>query len=154
MRYAIRTEQLKPTPIAVIRRRAGKNELSRVVPEACGLVWGAVKAAGAKGGRHVAIYRHSADGQQFDLEIGAEVASDFPGHGEVVGSTLPGGQVAATTHFGPYSGLGGAHQAVQVWCTANKRTPVEPCWEIYGHWLDEWNVDPSKIRTDVYYLIG
>jgi len=87
------------------------------------------------------------------VEIGAEVETEFPGHGEVVGSTLPGGEVAATTHFGPYNRLGDAHQAVQDWCTANKRTPVEPCWELYGHWLDEWNKDPSKIRTDVYYLI-
>ena len=28
-----------------------------------------------------------------------------------------------------------------------------PNWEIYGHWVDEWNRDPSKIRTDVFYLI-
>ena len=152
MQYAIRTEQVKATPIAVVRRRASKNELPRVVPEACGVVWGAIKAAGAKGGRHVAIYRHSSDGE-FDVEIGAEVETEFPGHGEVVGSTLPGGEVAATTHFGPYNRLGDAHQAVQDWCAANKRTPVEPCWELYGHWLDVWNRDPSKIRTDVYYLI-
>jgi effector-binding domain-containing protein len=153
MQYAIRTEQLKPTPIAVVRRRAGKNELSRVVPEACGIVWSAIKAAGARGGRHVAVYRHAADGQ-FDVEIGAELASEFSGHGEVFASTLPGGQAAATTHFGPYNRLGDAHQAVQDWCAANKRTMVEPCWEVYGHWLDEWNKDPSKIRTDVYYLIS
>jgi hypothetical protein len=28
-----------------------------------------------------------------------------------------------------------------------------PNWEIYGHWLDEWNNDPAKIRTDVFYLL-
>ena len=26
-------------------------------------------------------------------------------------------------------------------------------WEIYGHWLEEWNKDASKIRTDVFYLV-
>jgi len=26
-------------------------------------------------------------------------------------------------------------------------------WELYGHWLDEWNSDPSKIRTDIFYLL-
>ena len=24
----------------------------------------------------------------------------------------------------------------------------------YGHWLPEWDNDPFKIRTDVYYLLG
>jgi effector-binding domain-containing protein len=152
MQYTIRTEQVKPIPLAVVHRRARQNELSRVVPEACGIVWGAIKAAGARGGRHVAIYRVRPGGQ-FDLEIGAEVESAFPGQGEVVGSTLPGGEVATTTHLGPYNRLGDAHQAIQDWCAANNRTPDEPCWEIYGHWLDEWNKDPSKIRTDVYYLL-
>jgi effector-binding domain-containing protein len=152
MTYDIRTEQAKPTPLAVVRRRVKHDEFSRVVPEACGIVWGAIKAAGAKGGRHVAIYRHTPDGQ-FDLEVGAEVGSPFAGQGEVVASSLPGGEVATTTHFGPYQRLGEAHKAVQDWCTANHRTPAEPCWEIYGHWLDEWNKDPSKIRTDVYYLL-
>ena len=31
---------------------------------------------------------------------------------------------------------------------------VGPSWEIYGHWRDEWNRDPSKIRTDVFYLLA
>jgi hypothetical protein len=28
-----------------------------------------------------------------------------------------------------------------------------PNWEVYGHWTDEWNSDPAKIRTDVFYLL-
>jgi hypothetical protein len=28
-----------------------------------------------------------------------------------------------------------------------------PNWEVYGHWKDEWNSDPSKICTDVFYLV-
>ena len=152
MGYTIRTERVKGTSIAVVRRRARQSELSRVVPEACGVVWKAIKAAGVKGGRLVAVYRH-ADGGQFDVEIGAEVDTEFPGSGEVVASMLPGGEVAATTLFGPYDRLGEVHKAVQDWCAANGRTAVEPCWELYGHWVEEWNRDPSKIRTDVYYLI-
>jgi hypothetical protein len=26
--------------------------------------------------------------------------------------------------------------------------------EVYGHWLDEWNTNPSRIRTDLYYLLS
>lgn len=152
MPYTIRTEQTKAVPIAIVRRRARQNELPRVVPEACGTVWNALKAMGIKGGRHVAVYRGDPK-QQLDVEIGAEVPAAIAGHGEVVGSTLPAGEVATTTHFGPYNQLGAAHQAVQDWCKANNRTPIEPSWEVYGHWVDEWNKDPSKIRTDIYYLL-
>jgi hypothetical protein len=37
---------------------------------------------------------------------------------------------------------------------ANDHTLAGPQWEIYGHWLPEWNKDPSQIRTDVYYLLA
>jgi hypothetical protein len=25
---------------------------------------------------------------------------------------------------------------------------------LYGHWQREWNADPSRVRTDVYYLLS
>ena len=82
-----------------------------------------------------------------------ELHEPFIDHGEVVGSATPGGLVAAATHFGPYSGLGGAHDAVRQWCAANHRQLAGPSWEIYGHWEEAWNADPSRIRTDVFYLL-
>lgn len=139
-------------PIAVVRRRTPQSQLSRVVPEACGLVWKAIKASGAKGGRHVAVYLGGSNGQ-LDVEIGAEVGDGFPGHGEVIASAIPSGQVAAATHFGPYGTMGVAHRAIVDWCAANHRTLAGPSWEIYGHWVDEWNREPAKIRTDIYYLL-
>jgi effector-binding domain-containing protein len=88
------------------------------------------------------------------VEVGAEVATPFTGHGEVVGSTTPAGSVATTTHYGPYGRLGDAHAAIRRWCADNGHTLTGPNWEVYGHWLDEWNNDPSKVRTDVYYLLA
>jgi hypothetical protein len=34
------------------------------------------------------------------------------------------------------------------------QTLAGPNWEIYGHWKDEWNNDPSKICTEVFYLLA
>jgi effector-binding domain-containing protein len=73
--------------------------------------------------------------------------------GDVVPSQLPAGTVAATTHFGPYNRLGEAHQAVIDWCNSHGHELIRPCWEPYPHWIDEWNHDPGKIRTDVFYLL-
>ena len=148
--YAVHVQQLNSVPLAVIRRRASASELSRVVPECCGLVWDAVRAQRAQAGRHVAIYW---DGS-IRLEVGVEIYGAFAERGEVVLSATPAGAVAWATHFGPYSGLGAAHDAVRGWCTANKRSLAGPSWEIYGHWQSEWDTNPSQIRTDVYYLLA
>ena len=151
MEYVVRLEQLDSRPLAVVRRRAQPQELSKVVPEACGTVWNVVRAQQVPGaGRHVAVYLDGA----INLEVGVELAAPFAGHGEVVGSGTPAGPAATTTHHGSYARLGDAHDAVRRWCAAAGHTPAGPCWEVYGHWQDEWNHDPSKIATDVYYLLA
>lgn len=150
MLYEVRIQQLESVPIAVIKRQVRQSELSRVVPECCGLVWNAVRAQQAKGGRHIALYW---DGS-IRLEVGVELLGPFAEQDGVVRSATPAGAVASVTHFGPYGAMGGAHEAIRQWCTANNRTLAGPSWEIYGHWQPEWNDDPSRIRTDVYYLLA
>jgi effector-binding domain-containing protein len=150
MEYEVRFEQQQGRPLAVVRRRARRQELAKVVPDACGLVWNVVRSQQIPGaGRHVAVYLDD----QINLEIGVELEAPFAGHGEVIGSTTPAGPVATTTHYGPYQLLQKAHEAIHRWCADNGRTLAGPSWEIYGHWRDEWNSDPSKITTDVYYLL-
>jgi effector-binding domain-containing protein len=150
MSYAVELQRLDSVPLAVIRRQARASDLARVVPECCGLVWDAVRAQQAQAGRHVAIYW---DGS-IRLEVGVELYGPFTEQGEVVRSATPGGAVAVATHFGPYGGLGAAHDAVRQWCKANNHRLAGPSWEIYGHWQPEWNADSSRIRTDVYYLLS
>jgi effector-binding domain-containing protein len=150
MEHDIRLEHRSATPLAVVRRRASSQELSKVVPDACGTVWRVIRSQQVAGaGRHVAIYW---DGE-INLEVGAEVAVPFPGCGEVVGSATPAGLVATTTHYGPYGQLGEAHEAIRRWCRQNGYTLAGPNWEVYGHWKDQWNSDPTKITTDVFYLL-
>src|SRR5215218_9490523 len=112
----VRLEQHAGLPLAVVRRRAAQHELSRVVPDACGTVWGVIRSQQVPGaGRHVAVYL---DGQ-INLEVGVELDAPFAGFGEVVGSTTPAGLVATATHYGPYGQLHKAHEAIHQWCQAN-----------------------------------
>jgi len=150
MSSAVQLQQLKSIPVAVIRRQARASELSRLVPECCGLVWNAVRAQQTKAGRHVAIYWDGA----IRLEVGVELLGPFAEQGDVVLSATPAGAAASATHFGPYSRLGEAHDAIHQWCKASNRTLAGPTWEIYGHWLPEWDTNPSQIRTDVYYQLA
>lgn len=147
---AVRLEQLPRVPLAVIRRTARAVELSRVVPECCGLVWNVVRAQHAPAGRNVAVYW---DGS-IRLEVGVELLGSFVEQGEVVRSATPAGLAASVTHLGPYHELGAAHDAVRDWCKDHEHAFAGPSWEIYGHWQPSWNSDPSQIRTDVYYQIS
>jgi effector-binding domain-containing protein len=146
----IHVRRLDSIPLAVIRRQASAFELSRVVPECCGRVWNAMRAQQIKAGRHVALYW---DGT-IRLEAGVEVFDPFADEGEVVHSSTPAGSIASTTHFGPYNSLGAAHDAIHQWCSAHNHRLAGPKWEIYGHWQQQWDADPSRIRTDVYYLLS
>jgi len=150
MQYVVRLEQLSGRPLAVVRRRAAAQELSRVVPAACGTVWNVIRAQQVAGaGRHVAVYLDC----QINLEVGVEMDGPFAAQGEVVASATPSGLVASTTHYGPYGGLHDAHEAIRLWCKTNGYPSAGPNWEVYGHWKDEWNSDPAKICTDVFYLL-
>src|SRR5262245_16584910 len=134
--HEVRIEHVASRPLAVVRRRARQQDLPKVVPEACGLVWNAIrslKLAGA--GRHIAIYWDC----EINLEVGVELDAPFTGHGEVIPSATPAGAAVTTTHFGPYNRLHEAHRAIRDWCTARGVSPAGPNWEIYGHWLPEWN---------------
>ena len=145
----VELRQLPSVPLAVIRRRVSASELARVVPEGCGIVWNALRAQQMRPGRHVAIYWNG----DIRLEVGVELAEPFVEKDGLVRSATPAGLTAFTTHVGPYGQLGRAHEAIQQWCITHGHRLLGPNWEIYGHWQSEWNEDPSKIRTDVFYQV-
>jgi effector-binding domain-containing protein len=151
MRYEIVMRHSEPNYTAVIRSRVRSEELSKFVPAACGEVWSVVRSLGLqRPGRHVALY--VGDGQG-SVEVGTEVSEPFPGNDRIQCSQLPAGRVATAVHFGPYARLGEAHAAIREWCVQHGHRPTNVSWEIYGHWLESWNADASKIRTDVFYLL-
>ena len=85
---AVQFDRLDSVPLAVIRRQTSASELSRVVPQCCGLVWNAVRAQQARAGRHVAIYWDSS----IRLEVGVELYGPFAElmrRGPGIGQALP-----------------------------------------------------------------
>lgn len=150
MTRQIRLEHPSPRPLAVVRRRGTSADLPRIIPEACGLVWTAVRTLNISGpGRHVAVFWDD----EINLSIGVEVAAPFTPAGDLECSFTPAGPVATAAHIGPYQTLAQTHQAVRDWCDRHGYGLAGPRWEIYGHWDEEWNRDPGKIRTDVFYLL-
>jgi effector-binding domain-containing protein len=150
MQHVVTLNHESGQPLTVVRRLASRQQLSTVVPAACGTVWNVIRSQQVPGaGRHVALYWDD----RINLEVGVELSAPFSGHGEVVPSATPAGLVASTTHYGPYGELHLAHAAIHRWCAGQGHRLAGPSWEIYGHWQDEWNNDPSKICTQVCYLV-
>src|SRR5262245_59497198 len=150
MNYDVQVEEVNSRPLALVRRRATSPDLAKVVPEACGTVWNSLRNQKIKGaGRHVAIYLDD----QINLEVGVELEVPYFGQGEVIGSATPAGKVASTVHFGPYNRLSEARRGIREWCMKHGYSLAGPNWEVYRHWKDEWNTGPTKIRTDVFYLL-
>lgn len=151
MKYEIRMDRMQSRPLAVVRRLAAPQALSQVVPEAIGVVWNVIRSQKLTGaGCNLAVYLDD----RISVEAGVELESEFTGLGNVVPSLTPAGWVVTSSHFGPYGQLGLAHDAIHRWCRENNRVLAGPRWEVYGHWKDEWNCDPSAVLTDVYYLLG
>jgi effector-binding domain-containing protein len=151
MSYVVEAKQVPATPVLVVRTRARQSELSRVVPNLCGIVWNFCKANGVSSpGRQVAVYRNWKDGEM-DVEVGVEVGAGAVAAGEVVLSALPTGTAATVTHMGSYALLGNANTAIRDWCKANGRETSGTSWEIYGHMGPD--TKPANVRTDVFYLL-
>jgi effector-binding domain-containing protein len=149
MPYQIKLTNTEAILTAVIRSHVQPKELSKFVPAACGEVWSFIRSAKLpRPGRHTALYLDAGL-----VEVGAEVSERFTGNERVHCSQLPAGCVVTTTHFGPYARLGDAHSEIRRWCAEQGHRLSSICWEIYGHWDESWNTDPSKIRTDVFHLL-
>ncbi len=84
-----------------------------------------------------------------DVEVGVLVSGSFEPEGRVIASELPGGEVARANHRGDYARLGVTHDAVRDQVAAHGRELAGPRWEIYGHWRE----DPSKLETEVFWLL-
>lgn len=84
-----------------------------------------------------------------DVEVGVLVSGPFEGEGRVIPSVLPAGEVATTTHRGPYGNLGVTHAAVRDYAESQGRELAGPRWEIYGHATP----NPDDAETHVFWLL-
>ena len=149
--YSVSLDVATPRTIAAVHARLPM----RAVPVAFGRYLDQVYAAARDGsvrldGQNVFVYRAASDQPtEADVAFGVGVTAPFDTVGNVQPTSLPVGQVARTTHWGNYAGLGAAHHAVIEWCRERRLRVTGTRWEVYGHWTE----DESNLRTDVFYLL-
>ena len=149
MAYVISLQRVEPRPIAAVRAQMPIRDVPSRFREFLDQVYAAAKTGAISlDGQNVFVYR-AAPSNLAEIEFGVGAKAPFAPIGHVEYRQTPGGDVATTTHWGDYSLLGPAHQAVVDWCKAEGRALAGTSWEVYGHWSD----DPSKRRTDIYQLL-
>jgi effector-binding domain-containing protein len=84
----------------------------------------------------------------FDVAAGFYVESPIDGDGHVVPVELPAGDVARTTHIGPYADLPKAYEAVAARAKQDGRELATEMWEEY---YSPPETPPAETRTDVYW---
>jgi effector-binding domain-containing protein len=85
---------------------------------------------------------------EFDVEAGFPVIGTPVSEGDVVASTLPGGEVAVVEHIGPYDAMTPAYKALTDWVEEHNSSVSGAPWEVYFSDPGE-EPDPAKWRTDI-----
>ncbi len=67
----------------------------------------------------------------FTVEAGMPVATPDSGEGDIYGTELAGGSAITTDYYGPYDGLGAAHEALKAWAIDHGHQPESGGWEVY-----------------------
>jgi effector-binding domain-containing protein len=146
MAPTVRVERVEATPLAAVRRTSSRGSLGRDIIAGFDAVWPVLRAQGVVTGRNVVVYHGGLD----DIEIAVEVNSPFEETDAVRRSQTPEGDAAAVTHWGDYSAMQPAYEALDHWCHSSGRRSAGVSWEVYGHWAE----DPSERRTDIYRLLA
>ena len=149
MPYQIRIHSAPVRHLAVVRRRLKWSELGSNLITLLDRVYLQVRAGMiTQDGHNVFVYR-DATKDSVTAEVGVEVAGSFDAIDDVVYSSTPSGKVASTLHIGPYSDLGRAYDALAQWCREHNHPRAKTYWEVYG----DWNEDPARLETEVFYLL-
>ncbi len=148
MAYDVHAEQAAARPLAAVRATTTPQRLSADIVRLLDMVWPVLREQGVRTGHNVVVYYGGGHGA-LTIDAGVEALTDFDSRGEVRGVATPAGEVATAAHYGEYSDMGAAYSALEQWCAGNQRKPTGVSWEVYG----DWDEDPARQRTDVYYLL-
>jgi effector-binding domain-containing protein len=146
--YEVTTEVARPRALAAVRGTTTQERLGADIVRLLNLVWPVLREQGVRTDHNVVVYRGGADGT-LTVDVGVEALTDFEDRGEVRHAFTPSGEVATVAYHGEYSGMAPAYAALDRWCRDSGRSPSGVSWEVYGDWED----DPAKLRTDLYYLL-
>jgi effector-binding domain-containing protein len=153
MSYEVEVKHVDRVPIAAIHGRARRDNMSIMIRKLFDEFY-ADPPPGVPRGLNIVYYDYrgeaSSTAEGIPLYAGVQLSAPCQPHGKIECLSTPSGEAAMVTHWGDYSQLGKAYEALQRWSKETGRKFVGPFWEVYGHHND----DPAKVQTDVYQLLA
>lgn len=148
MAYEVEVRSIAPQHVVSIRGTCRPEDVAVALSRSLPATFRYVIARGVQpaGRPFTRFFERSGDAVEF--EGGCPVSEPVDGEGEIVANVLPGGEVAATVHVGPYDDLPQAAAALLSWAAANGREAAGPPWEVYLSDPGEV-IDPFEWRTEV-----
>jgi effector-binding domain-containing protein len=148
--YEVREVVVAPRAVAGVRAQVRRGQVGQEFGRYLDQVYAAARTGAVSlDGQNIFIYR-AATADQLTVDFCVGATAPFEAVGAVMPLVTPAGRAMVTTHHGDYGGLGAASDAVRAWCGAHGHALAGPSWEVYGH----WDPDPSKLDTDVYWLLS
>jgi effector-binding domain-containing protein len=153
MAYEIEIKDLEERYVATIRAKTTPDKLSETFRELLPEIMAQVDKAGVQPPNPAFGIYHTYTKDEVDLEVGVPLPQPIPTEGRVTGRELPATLAAVTWHVGPYSSIGEAFRAVEVWIADKGKEATGPPWEVYWTGPAE-EQDSAKWRTEVGYPIA
>jgi effector-binding domain-containing protein len=127
--YEVELHELAPTPAAVIRKTVAWSEITSTVSQIFSAVSAYLKRVGAE--PDAAFGRYNPQGERIAMEVGFTIDRPVQGEGEIVATSLPGGEAAVCLHVGPYDTVSEAYAALTAWIKEQGREQAGAPWEVY-----------------------
>ncbi|HRF48518.1 MAG TPA: GyrI-like domain-containing protein [Anaerolineales bacterium] len=140
-------------PALAFRTRTRVTELPALMGRALGTVaeFLAVRGVTLAGPPFAAYFND--DMNDLEVAIGFPVARFVEGQGEVQPIEIPAGRHATCVHVGPYTGLGGAYEALTRWIKDRGETALGVVYEFYLD--DPDDTPPEALQTQIVFpLLG
>lgn len=141
----------EPVPTAVVRGSVRMDEIASFFDRAYPLVASVLEQQGVQPLEAFGYYL-SPPADTIELEAGFTTGSPVTVDGDVVASSLPGGDAARLTHVGPYDGLAQTWAELGRWMDEHGHRPAQAFWEVYVTQPSP-DADPASMRTDIYWLL-
>lgn len=156
MPYDVTTKDVSDQPVVAVRKTTTLRDIGDDIAAGFGAL---VHHIGPRGitptGAPFVVYHDMIDADtDGDVEVCLPVAEpvDTDGGGDVYGTTLRGGTVAATVHRGPYDQIGPAYHVLAGWVEEHGHEIAGPPRELYLN--DPQQVPRDELLTEINWPIS
>jgi effector-binding domain-containing protein len=138
-----------PQPALIVHAHTRAQDLPALLGQVYGRVIGHLGAQAEQVALMPFVAYYNLDMQDLEIDAGFTVVREIPGEGDIQAVYLPGGPVAACTHYGPYGDCGPAYEALQAWITEHGREATGVAYEFYLN--DPQIVAPEQIEMRIVF---